>query len=206
MTPPYVVSSCACYVESRPCRVYVASHTAVPMGVCRVNSRASARISILTSIIMQSAVPSVLNCADLLTEIFSWLRPPNPRCPYDTYTGYRKFYALEREQRKELRGTLCQAALVCQAFTPHALDNLWCVMDELLPLLLLLPPLCCGDGDDDDNDNDDNDNDNDNGNDDNNDDNADDNDVDEDAYVSTNAPAVTSSAHPAHVDRYSPDQ
>ncbi|TFK86672.1 hypothetical protein K466DRAFT_142979 [Polyporus arcularius HHB13444] len=96
-----------------------------------------------------------------------------------SYTGYRKFYALEREQRKELRGTLCQAALVCQAFTPHALDSLWCVMDELLPLLLVLPPLSCDDDvdDDDADDNDDDADDNDNDNNDNN------NDDDDDAYI-----------------------
>ncbi|RDX40676.1 hypothetical protein OH76DRAFT_310770 [Lentinus brumalis] len=114
---------------------------AAARGSFRAALPASARTSTSTSIIMQSAVPRVLNCSDLLTEIFIWLG--------HAYTGYHNYYADECVQRDVLRGTLCQAALVCQAFTPHALDNLWCIMDDLLPLLSLLPPLSCADGDDD---------------------------------------------------------
>ncbi|KAI0800334.1 hypothetical protein C8Q74DRAFT_1214309 [Fomes fomentarius] len=43
------------------------------------------------------------------------------------------------QERIELRRTLAHAARVCQAFSEPALNALWCALDNLVPLLRLLP-------------------------------------------------------------------
>ena len=78
---------------------------------------------------MQSFPSVVLTSPDILQEVFSWLNPSKTRSSVDS------------GERKVLKRTLFSAALVCQAFCPHALDQLWWTLDKLVPLLALLPPL-----------------------------------------------------------------
>ena len=77
---------------------------------------------------MQSCSNVVLTSPDILREVFNWLNPSKIRSSVDS------------GERKVLKRTLFSAALACQAFCPHALDQLWWTLDKLVPLLALLPP------------------------------------------------------------------
>ena len=76
------------------------------------------------AIIMQLATLFALSCPDILEPIFGWL------CLNDCIQH------LERESR---RRALCPAALVSRTFSRHALDKLWDTLDQIHPLLSLLP-------------------------------------------------------------------
>ena len=78
---------------------------------------------------MQSFPSVVLTSPAILREVFNWLNPSKIRSSVDS------------GERKVLKRTLFSAALACQAFCPHALDQLWWTLDKLVPLLALLPPL-----------------------------------------------------------------
>ncbi|RPD72056.1 hypothetical protein L226DRAFT_161118 [Lentinus tigrinus ALCF2SS1-7] len=75
-------------------------------------------------VIMQPAAGFALDCPDVLEEIFGWLRVCDFMVPYE---------------RHALRKAMYSAALVCRAFSRHALDSLWHTLDEVHPLLSLLP-------------------------------------------------------------------
>ncbi len=83
---------------------------------------------------MQSTVHCVLTCPNLLLKIFSWLHLPETA----HMNGY---HDAAHEDRKARRRTLPSVALVCRAFTPCALDTMWCTMNKLQPLLSLLPAI-----------------------------------------------------------------
>ena len=85
---------------------------------------------------MRSFSSVVLTSPDILREVFSWLNPSKIRSSVDS------------GERKVLKRTLFSAALVCQAFCPHALDQLWWTLHKLVPLLTLLPPLYFDDDED----------------------------------------------------------
>ncbi|RPD57396.1 hypothetical protein L226DRAFT_573428 [Lentinus tigrinus ALCF2SS1-7] len=74
---------------------------------------------------MQPATRFALDCPDVLEEIFGWLRVCDFMVHYERHT---------------LRKALYSAALVCRAFSQHALDSLWHTLDKVHPLLALLPP------------------------------------------------------------------
>ncbi|RPD56566.1 hypothetical protein L226DRAFT_567628 [Lentinus tigrinus ALCF2SS1-7] len=73
---------------------------------------------------MQSATHFALNSPDVLEEIFGWLGL------HDHIAG---------DGRDALREALYAAALVCRTFSQHALDRLWHTLDEVHPLLSVLP-------------------------------------------------------------------
>ncbi|RPD57394.1 hypothetical protein L227DRAFT_578000 [Lentinus tigrinus ALCF2SS1-6] len=88
---------------------------------------------------MQSATLSVLASPDLLANIFSRLRL------FSDYFSCSDVDAPSlddiEEEHRNLRRTLYSAALVCRAFSPYALDELWRSLDGFTPLLSLLEPL-----------------------------------------------------------------
>ena len=79
---------------------------------------------------LHSSQASVLLCPDILFEIFNCLHPG--RCsPQET--------KLDRKNRLACRRALLASALTCRTLSDLALDVLWRALDDILPLLYLLP-------------------------------------------------------------------
>ncbi|KAI0710302.1 hypothetical protein C8T65DRAFT_648496, partial [Cerioporus squamosus] len=76
------------------------------------------------------AVHQVLYTQELLEAIFSQLSTGMVH-PEDTPEDVK--------ERAEVRCTLARAARVCHAFSEPALDVLWCALDNIIPLLRLIP-------------------------------------------------------------------
>ncbi|RDX44166.1 hypothetical protein OH76DRAFT_1487258 [Lentinus brumalis] len=51
------------------------------------------------------------------------------------------YHDAAHEDREARRRTLPSVALVCRAFTPYALDTIWCTLNKFQPLLSLLPAI-----------------------------------------------------------------
>nr|VWO95062.1 Ubiquitin ligase complex F-box protein GRR1, putative [Ganoderma boninense] len=85
---------------------------------------------------MQSmAARRLLQCPELLAEIFSYLGlPTSPTNVDSTHTA-----EMDNEHR-DLRKTLAAASLSCRALTEHAVAALWRRLESVQPLLSLLQP------------------------------------------------------------------
>ncbi|KAI0644928.1 hypothetical protein C8Q79DRAFT_1071946 [Trametes meyenii] len=80
------------------------------------------------------AFDSVLRCPELLALILGSFSLANRCLLVDVMSG-------AMATRSEWRTTLAACARVCRAFSHHALDALWSALDDIKPLLELLPSL-----------------------------------------------------------------
>lgn len=78
------------------------------------------------------AIHQVLRTPGILSEICLHLAPGGPT-ELEPYVEVRK--------RKIHRTTLARLAQVCRAFCAPALDVLWRILEDVLPVLRVLPPL-----------------------------------------------------------------
>ena len=76
--------------------------------------------------------PSKIVCHDILADIMSFIHPGE-------YPGVWCRDRDEERERKLCLRTLASAAMVCRMFSEHAQDVLWAALDDIEPLLRLLP-------------------------------------------------------------------
>ncbi|RDX40421.1 hypothetical protein OH76DRAFT_1562135 [Lentinus brumalis] len=95
---------------------------------------------------MTTTVPAILTQQDVLDEVFShltpeWIEVVSPAWDEDPDpdTEDPDYDPSAEADRKLLRSTLATAALVCRIFSEKALAALWRVLDNIVPLLRLLP-------------------------------------------------------------------
>ncbi|KAM5544990.1 hypothetical protein V8D89_001101 [Ganoderma adspersum] len=83
-------------------------------------------------------IASILACDELLRLIFLELRPVY-LSEEALNSATHEVVAAVKASRPQARRDLASAALVCRAFTEHALDALWEGLDSLLPIFKVLP-------------------------------------------------------------------
>lgn len=79
---------------------------------------------------MLTPVRSVFECQELLEAIFAQL---------STGMVHHEDTPEDVKERAAVRSALANAALVCRQFAEPALNVLWCALDNLIPLLRLVP-------------------------------------------------------------------
>ncbi|KAI1785283.1 hypothetical protein LXA43DRAFT_1066046 [Ganoderma leucocontextum] len=82
-----------------------------------------------------TSIKSILACDEIIRMTFQDLRPVYPRLSSATTTEKDECVV----SRQRARHDLASAARVCRAFAEHALDALWEVLEDLWPLLKVLP-------------------------------------------------------------------
>ncbi|KAI0764396.1 hypothetical protein BD413DRAFT_193756 [Trametes elegans] len=84
---------------------------------------------------MSAVAAQIARSRELVMLIFSHLE--RARCDPEALQK-------EKSRRKQAKKTLTRFARVCQTFPAPALDLLWRVLDDIRPILALLPPLTSG--------------------------------------------------------------